>query len=163
MEKGSTTEQLGSKNLHKNKIHRVLAHSYLFYFVLFLLGFLLDFIFPLKIFEKIDMASLGVIFLIFGTVLVIWAQKSSHNFKKEELLNKEIFYRGPYRYTRSPTHFGLFLLTLGFAIIINSLFIFIFSIISFIFSKFLFIREEEKILALKYGTPYLEYKEAVKF
>ncbi|KKP64099.1 MAG: hypothetical protein UR62_C0020G0001, partial [Candidatus Nomurabacteria bacterium GW2011_GWF2_35_12] len=67
-----------------------------------------------------------------------------------------------YCYTRSPTHFGLFLLMLGFGIITNALFIIIFSVISFIITKFVFIRKEEKILAEKYGIPYLEYKKSVK-
>jgi protein-S-isoprenylcysteine O-methyltransferase Ste14 len=102
------------------------------------------------------------LFLIFGTFLIFWAQKSSHSFKKETI-NKEIFCNGPYCYTRTPTHYGLFLLTLGFGMINDAFFIVIFSIISFIITKFVFIRKEEKILALKYGEPYLEYKKTVKF
>ncbi|KKP71662.1 MAG: hypothetical protein UR70_C0021G0015 [Candidatus Nomurabacteria bacterium GW2011_GWB1_35_20] len=51
---------------------------------------------------------------------------------------------------------------LGFGIITNALFIIIFSVISFIITKFVFIRKEEKILAEKYGIPYLEYKKSVK-
>ncbi len=162
MEPVEKIEQSGKENPHKNKVHKILAHSYLFYFICFLFGLLLDFIFPLKVFENYIMSSIGAIFLIFGTFLIIWAQKSSLYFKKENI-NKEIFCYGPYRYTRSPTHFGLFLLTLGFGIIANALFIIIFSIISFVITKFTFIRKEEKILAEKYGTPYLEYKELVKF
>ena len=161
METGNRTEQFGSENLHKNKVHKILAYSYLFYFTLFLIGLFLDFIFPLKIFDNYAVSSVGAIFLIFGTLLIFWAQKSSLDLKKDNI-SKEAFYHGPYRYTRSPTHFGLFLLMFGFGIMANALFIVIFSIISFIITKFTFIKEEEKILALKYGTPYLEYKESVK-
>ncbi|KKR82839.1 MAG: hypothetical protein UU30_C0020G0015 [Candidatus Nomurabacteria bacterium GW2011_GWA2_40_97] len=108
--------QFADKNPHKNSVHRVLAQSYLFYFILFLLSLFLDFIFPLKIFEETALISVGIIFLILGTFLIFWAQRTSHKLKKENI-NKEIFYHGPYCYTRSPTHFGLFLLMLGFGII----------------------------------------------
>ena len=107
------------------------------------------------------MSLIGAIFLIFGTCLIFWAQKSSLDLNKENM-SKETFYHGPYRYTRSPTHFGLFLLILGFGIMTNALFIIIFSIISFILTKFILIKKEEKILAEKYGAPYLEYKKSVK-
>ena len=162
MQMEEATEQFGSKNLHKNKVHKVLAYSYLSFFISFLIGLYLDFIFPLKIFNDYAMASIGILFLLFGTFLILWAQKSSLKLQKEDIA-KEAFYHGPYRYTRSPTHFGLFLLMLGFGIMNNALFIIIFSIISFIIAKFIFLKKEEKILAEKYGTPYLEYKKSVKF
>ncbi len=155
-------EQFGSKNLHKNRVHKVLAYSYLFYFVSFLIALFLDFMFPIEIFERVTMALIGIIFLIFGTFLIVWAQKSSLKLQKENM-TKETFLRGPYRYTRSPTHLGLFFLMLGFGIMANALFIIIFSVLSFFITKFVFIKKEEQILAEKYGTPYLEYKESVKF
>jgi protein-S-isoprenylcysteine O-methyltransferase Ste14 len=155
------TEQQRSKNLYKNKVHKILAYSYLFYFILFLFGLFLDFIFSFKIFDNYATSSLGALFLIFGTLLIFWAQKSSLNLNKENL-NKEVFYHGPYKYTRSPTHFGLFLLMFGFGIMANALFIVIFSIISFVITKFTFIKKEEEILAEKYGASYLEYKKSVK-
>ena len=161
MELEKKVEQFGKENPHKNKVHRILAHSYLFYFISFLLGLLLDFIFSFKIFGNYAMSSIGAIFLIFGTFLILWAQKSSHHLQKENM-SKETFYCGPYRYTRTPTHFGLFLLMLGFGIIADALFIIILSIISFFITKFTFIKKEEKILAEKYGIPYLEYKKSVK-
>ncbi len=154
--------RLEVENPFKNKVHRVLAHSYLFYFVSFLLGLFLDFIFPLKFFEEATMAILGSTILLLGTFLVVWAQKSSHNLKKENL-SKETFFVGPYRYTRSPTHLGLFLLMLGFGIMANGIYIIILSFLSYLFTKFLFIKKEEDILSEKYGAPYIEYKKSVRF
>ncbi len=159
MQIGTTAEQFGGKN--KNKVHKILAHSYLCFFISFLLGLLLDFVFPLKIFGKLDLMPIGIVFLVLGTLLVFWAQKSSRNLEKESL-SKETFYRGPYRFTRSPTHFGLFLLVLGFGIVADSFFVVIFSIISIFVAKFFFLKKEERILAEKYGAPYLEYKKSVK-
>jgi protein-S-isoprenylcysteine O-methyltransferase Ste14 len=78
-------------------------------------------------------------------------------------ITKKTFCHGPYRFTRTPTNFGLFFMMLGFGLILNTLSIIIFIFISFFVAKFVFLREQEKILALKYGTPYLEYKKMVKF
>jgi protein-S-isoprenylcysteine O-methyltransferase Ste14 len=150
------------ENDNKYNIHKVLAHSYTVFFLLFLVGVSLDMIFRLKIFSSPAMAPLGSIIIIFATVLIFWAQMTSRNLKKENL-TRESFCKGPYCYTRSPTHWGLFLLILGFGIITNALFVILSSIISFIVTKLIFLKKEEEILAEKYGAPYLEYKKSVRF
>ena len=153
-----------SVHAHKSKrtVHHVLAHSYSFYFLFFLLGVFLNLFFPIRIFNNSIMVPVGVLLLIMASLLILWAQKTSRDFRKEENINKETFCRGPYCYTRSPTHWGLFLLMLGFGVIINAVFIILFTIISFVITKLVFLKKEESILADKYGAPYLEYKKSVK-
>jgi len=163
MEMVNKTDQIKNVTLCKSTVHGVLAHSYLFYFISFLVAFYIEYKFSFfLIIKDFNILWIGVIFLILGTFLIFWAQTTSYNLKKENL-NKETFCHGPYRFTRTPTHYGLFLLMFGFGISINALFIVIFSIISFLIIKFTFIKKEEKILASKYGIPYLEYKTKVKF
>jgi protein-S-isoprenylcysteine O-methyltransferase Ste14 len=149
-------------NLYKNSVHKILVRSYFSFFFFFLIGVCLDMVFNLKVFSSYLIMLLGVIFLLFGTFLIFWAQKTSRKLNKENI-NKETFCHGPYRYTRSPTHWGLFLLMLGFGLINNALFIVLSSIISFVVTKLVFLSKEEKILSEKYGAPYLEYKNSVKF
>lgn len=146
---------------HKNKVHKILAHSYSAYFVFFLLGICLDLIFKLKIFDNSIIVPLGFFFLFFATVLIVWAQKTSRKLNKENI-TKETFCKGPYCYTRSPTHWGLFFLMLGFGMITNAFFVILTTLISFVVSKFVFLNRQERILAEKYGDPYLEYKKSVK-
>src|SRR3989344_2477675 len=98
------------------RVHKILAHSYTLYFFLFLVGVYLDFIFPFEIFTNSIWVSTGILLLIFSTILIIWAQKTSRNLDIQNI-RKETFYQGPYRYARSPTHWGLFLLMFGFGII----------------------------------------------
>ena len=148
--------------LQKQSVHKILAHSYSVYFIFFLIVFAWISVFNFKFFNNFIAIPLGFIFLIFGTFLVFWAQKTSRHLDVKNV-SKETFCHGPYRYTRSPTHLGLFLLMLGFGMIANAFFIVLFSIISFLITKFVFLKKEEKILAAKYGTPYLEYKKSVKF
>jgi len=155
-------ESQGSKNPYTESIHWVLARSYSMYFLLFLIGVSLDLIFRLKIFSGSFMMPIGAVFLILGSILVLWAQRTSRNLHKEEI-KKESFCRGPYCYSRSPTYWGLFLLMLGFGIIANAFFVVLSTVISFIIARFIFQHKEEKILEKKYGDPYLEYKKLVKF
>ncbi len=142
-------------------VHKVLAHSYAAHFLFFLAGVCLDLIFNLRVFKSPSVAVWGLVFLTAGTLLIVWAQKTSRNLKKE-IITRETFVHGPYKYTRSPTHWGLFLISLGFGMVINAFFVMIFSLIAFIFTKATFLNKEEKILALKYGAPYVEYKKSVK-
>ena len=147
---------------NKDKVHHILAYSYFSFFLLFLFGVFLDLFFPIKIFQGSNIRLLGVVFLFLASILVLWAQMTSRNLNKENL-TKDTFCRGPYCLTRSPTHWGLFLLTLGFSLVANAGFVVLCTVISFFITKFTFLKREEDILAKKYGVPYLEYKKQVRF
>ena len=151
-----------SKYPHKNKVHKVLAQSYSVYLVSFLVGISLDIIFQLKIFNVQAIVFLGPALLVFATILIFWAQHTSRHLKKEDL-SREAFFRGPYRFTRSPTHYGLFFLMLGFGIINNAVFVVLFTLVAFLVTRLIFLDKQEKILEEKYGTHYAEYKKLVKF
>jgi len=150
-----------TENLKRSRVHRILAHSYTMYFIFFLAGVYLDFIFKIKIFTSSFALPVGIVFLIFASFLILWAQKTSRNLDIKNL-SKESFSKGPYRYTRSPTHWGLFFLMLGFGIIANAVFVILSTLISFLIAKFIFLKREEAVLAEKYGAPYLEYKKQVR-
>lgn len=102
--------------------------------------------------------------LIVSSLIIYWAQFTSSNYKKrvKKDSSRSHFEHGPYKYLRSPTHFGLFIMTLGFSLIINSLFSVLFTLIAYIISKFFFLKKEEEILEGKYGEVYTEYKKKVK-
>lgn len=143
-------------------IHTILAHSYMAYFFLFLLGLLFHAFFPIKISNNAFIIFLSFLFLFFGTLLIFWAQHTSRKLDKSNI-TKETFYHGPYCYVRMPTHIGLFMLMLGLGLLINSFSIILFSIISLLVNKLYFIKKEEDFLIKKYGSPYLEYKKSVRF
>ncbi|OGI95494.1 hypothetical protein A2917_02975 [Candidatus Nomurabacteria bacterium RIFCSPLOWO2_01_FULL_42_17] len=152
---------INQKSPRQYRVHKILAHSYTMYFILFLIGVTLDFIFQIKIFTNPIFSVIGIIFLVFASFLILWAQKTSRNFNIENL-SKETFCKGPYCYSRHPTHWGLFSLVLGFGIIANAFFVVLSTIISLFISKFFFLKKQDAVLAEKYGAPYLEYKKSVK-
>ncbi|MFA6077154.1 MAG: methyltransferase [Candidatus Paceibacterota bacterium] len=154
-------ENINQPNARQYRVHKILAHSYTLYLILFLIGVCLDILFKFRIFLNPFFMSTGVVLLILGSFLIIWAQKTSRDLNIENL-SKETFHKGPYRYTRSPTHWGLFMLVLGFGIVANALFVILSTLVSFSISRSIFLKKQEDVLALKYGAPYLEYKKSVK-
>ena len=161
MDSENKREQIIGKNKHT--VHHILAHSYSTYFILLLLGIILDFIFDIEIFADSIMAPVGFFFLILASLIILWAQKTGRDLRKVDEVKTEHFCRGPYCYTRIPTQWGLFFLMLGFGIITNSFFVILSTVISFCIFKFIFMEKHDKILLEKYGAAYMEYKKLVKF
>lgn len=153
----------GKLRLERESVHWILAHAYAMYFALFLIGISLDLVFKFRIFTNSVMVPIGATLVVLSTFLILWAEKSSHELRKDTNISKEAFCRGPYCYTRTPTHWGLFFLMLGFGIMINAFFVILSTIISFLIAKFVFQGRAEKILERKYGVHYTEYKKSVRF
>jgi protein-S-isoprenylcysteine O-methyltransferase Ste14 len=126
------------------------------------MGFFLDIIFPIKIFESVLVRYFGVLVVLFATFLIFWAQRTSRNLDKSNL-TKESFQKGPYNFTRGPTHLGLFLLIIGFGFVANTIFVIFFTVVAFFITKLVFLKEQEMLLEERYGDPYREYKKSVRF
>jgi len=147
-------------------LHFLLAYSYLSFLFTIILGVLFDLILDKKLFSNNIYQYLGVFMLIVSTIFIMWAQKvSSHKNKKseEELKksNKTYLERGPYRFLRNPTQFGLFIMTVGFGFIINSFFSVLFAVATYIFLKLSLLKKQNKILEERHGEIFDEYKKKV--
>ncbi len=148
-------------------VHEFLAHSYFVYLAAVVIGFGLDMMWPIN-FAYLWTEPVGFFLIILGTILSVWAQASSEKgghvrFESKEKLAHHHFKYGPYSYTRTPTQYGLFLMTLGLALLFGSVFMVITTIIAFLFGKLFFIKKQEAHLEKKYGEPYREYKKQVRF
>jgi protein-S-isoprenylcysteine O-methyltransferase Ste14 len=106
--------------------------------------------------------EVGFLLMILGTWLIFYSQ---HISRKKVMLRKDIalltpesFEHGPYKFLRSPTHVGLFILSLGFSFMTGMLWMFIMSAIAFVVTRFTFLRQEEKILRVRYGDAYRGYE-----
>lgn len=149
-------------DLHPHIVHHTLAHSYFSHFLLLIAGLVLDFIIPIRIFNDGELIPYGFGMIVIATGIIVWAQTSSQKLDPQNI-TKESFFKGPYCYTRTPTHWGLFLLVLGFGFVMNAFFVVMFTVLSFLVSKLIFVRREEMFLEKRYGQPYLDYKKTVKF
>jgi protein-S-isoprenylcysteine O-methyltransferase Ste14 len=146
----------------KIKSHKILSTSFMFYFALFVVGILVDLIFPTQLFKNMYISYLGLVLIILGSFLIFWLKINSKKIKKE-VLEKGNFSKGLYRYTSIPTHWGMFLLILGFGIMINAFFMVIITTISFFVTLPVFLKMQKNVLTEKYGEQYKEYKKTVRF
>lgn len=164
MEMTKTQKTEGEKNTN---VHHVLAQSYFLFFIAVLAGLFLDTFFPVEINSAHPPLNYGVVSILLGTWIAIWAQRTSRNGMEQrknqrESMTHEHFFRGPYKYFRSPTHVGLTLLVFGYGLITNSLFVVLTTLIFAIISKFVYVKKQEKILEEKYGQSYSDYKKKVR-
>ncbi len=102
--------------------------------------------------------------IVLGSILIYWAQSTTDCTRKE--VEKGVcpvrdFARGPYKYMRNPTHFGIAMMAFGLGLTVNSIFSIIFVVIAFLIIKIVFIKKEEIILEERYGDQYCDYKKKV--
>jgi protein-S-isoprenylcysteine O-methyltransferase Ste14 len=154
---------LGNKHDRSGMVHFILLHSYVMFLIAVVLGLTCDVFITYKIFSPVYQ-NVGAFMIIAGSALIYWAQETSSTTRKKtinKVMEASDFERGPYRYSRNPTHIGLTVMTLGLAFVVNSFFTIIFVIIASFIAKFIFLRKEESVLEKRYGAPYTHYKEKV--
>ncbi len=145
---------------NKQSVHVILSRSYMVFLLIFAPLIFIDIFWPVPIFDK-NMQLLGGLLMIISPLILISAQKASRAFKKAKSMypiTAQSFRNGLYKITRTPTHIGLLLLAMGFAISANLPFLLVGAMTSFLITRHTFITKEEKVLADKYGKSYIEYK-----
>ena len=153
--------QIKSEN-SKESVHQILAQSYSVFFLVFLLGIILDLLWPIRIIPKYIFNPAGIILIIAGPLLIMWAQHTSGSFiKKHPKPTAEDFKSGPYAFTRGPTHAGITMLLVGFGFIMNSPYLIALSLVASVVSRRIFLRKQENLLSKVYGEEYEQYKREV--
>ncbi len=147
----------------KETIHHILSYSYFVYFAGVVIGLLLDLVFPIRLIPESIGLPAGALLLFGAPLLILWAQRTSASFRgKKTKCTKEDFMRGPYSFSRKPTHVGLFFMTLGFGLIVNSISLIAATVVAFFITSHYFLERGEKILEASYGDDYREYKRHVR-
>lgn len=145
-------------------IHHVLSYSYTTFFFGLIFGLIVHTFFPISIFPDDSFSGIGFLLVVLGSFFIYWAQHTTQISAEKRHsgdITPDDFKKGPYRFSRSPTHIGLVLLSFGVGVIMNSLVMVFVSIISFIVSHSCFLNQQDKMLESKYGEPYKEYKKTV--
>jgi protein-S-isoprenylcysteine O-methyltransferase Ste14 len=145
----------------KGRLYKILSNSYIFYFTIFFIGILFDLIFPRHFLDNSYATFVGFIFIICSSFFIFWIKRNAKQNKKIE--TKEDFMRGPYKYTSIPNHWAIFILILGFGIMVNAFFMVVFATFCFVITLSYFLKMQEVVLAEKYGSIYTEYRKVVKF
>ena len=152
--------QIQDDKPYKKVIHLLLAHGYLMFLLAVIVGASIDLFIHFNVFKNPIYSKLGVVMIIIGTILVYLAQTASSHAGKIKIEDSSVdgFKYGPYKYFHHPTYLGLFIMTLGLGLILNSISSVVLVIIAEILAKFIFIKKEEGLLEDKYGEIFTDYK-----
>lgn len=158
-EKVPKEEKLETK---KGAIHSLLTYAYFVFLLAVIIGLILDLFISVNLgWGKIH-GVIGIISIVLGSLLIYWAQYSSSRLSEipdNEEITTQFFKHGPYRFLRNPSYLGVFILSLGLALILKSFFSVIFSLLSYLIIRIFFVKKEEKLLSEKYGQVYKKYKD----
>ena len=75
---------------------------------------------------------------------------------------KELFLKGPYKFTRNPIYLAMMLFGVGFGVATSNVWIIITTAIAGLFFQFMVILPEEAYLERKFGEEYYAYKASVR-
>ena len=156
----------GVKTIESEMIHLLLSHSYVIFLIAIVAGSIFHLFYPIRLFDidqYNDIASFGFFMIMLGSAIIYWAQSTTSITRKQgRPRTASDFEKGPYKYSRNPTHIGITIMTLGLAVVLNSFFTVLFLIVTSLITKFIFVKKEEALLEEKYGKPYRDYKAKVR-
>lgn len=136
-----------------------------YFIALLILVFIVHFAYPgMKVF-RYPFAFIGIIFVVLGIAINIWADQI---FKKKKTTVKphelpSVFEtQGPYSFSRHPMYFGMACILFGTAILLGSITSLIPAVIFVILMELLFIPTEENNMLKQFGHTYRKYKRKVR-
>lgn len=139
----------------------------LMFFAFLGIGFLLNYLFPVKIFQLDRIFRLvcsGTLvtvsgYLALGSIIVLLRNQTSFDPSKPTV---KIVRQGPFRFSRNPMYLSLLFLNAGIAVFTESLWMCLALPVLLIALDFTAVRPEEEYLERRFGTRYLEYKAKVR-
>ncbi len=135
------------------------------FYIFIIFSLMLNFIFPIKKVIFYPYNYFGLLLILFGIIIDVWAWSLFR--KKKTTLNpykipSKLENSGPFKISRNPMYLGMDLVLLGLSIFLSSLSTFIFPILFIFLIEKLFITFEERSLQKRLGKPYLDYKKRVR-
>jgi protein-S-isoprenylcysteine O-methyltransferase Ste14 len=129
------------------------------------LSILLHFIFPAMRLIPKPYNYLGILLIIFGSIITLWADwmfKKSRTTVKPNERPTSLEVSGPYRMSRHPMYLGMTAILFGVSVILGSLTALLMPVVFIISMESVFIRFEEKSMEKEFGNRYLDYKKKVR-
>jgi protein-S-isoprenylcysteine O-methyltransferase Ste14 len=126
---------------------------------------LLHYIFPIKQIINKPLNYIGIIFIIVGIALNIFADKIFKQHKttvKPDQKPTSLIDYGPFRISRNPMYLGMTLFLIGAGIFLGSIISFIGAACFITAMEYLFIPDEEKMMSEVFGVEFENYKKKVR-
>lgn len=102
---------------------------------------------------RVDYFAVGMIFVLLGCAIRIWASGYIYKYKEE----KRLAVNGPYQYTRNPLYFGSMLIGIGFCFLSGMLWTFFLFVVLYFLFYYPVIIQEERMMKDIFGEKYLVY------
>lgn len=144
-------------------MRKILPTTYFLFCLLTAIVF--HFLFPSPRIVAPSYYYLGVLLILAGIWLNIWADRL---FKKKKTSVKPLekpsalITEGPFRFSRHPMYLGFVLLMIGVAVLLGSVVAFLAPMAMLITLEIIFIPYEEKTLEEIFGQKYSDYKKRVR-
>jgi protein-S-isoprenylcysteine O-methyltransferase Ste14 len=143
----------------------VIAPPPVIFIAALVLGFGLDFLWPLPLVPTDVRIYVGGFLILISFVPAIWMMrlfiKARTNLDVRKPTHK-IVTSGPFRWTRNPAYLSLSLLIFGIAIAADSIWVVLWLVVAMIVTHYKIILREEAYLEQKFGAEYLDYKATVR-
>lgn len=107
----------------------------------------------------------GLLLLVFGSILFVWARRILGKFYSGHvpvIESQQLVQNGPYRFIRHPVYAGYILITLGLALGYSSLIGFAAILLLLLPSVIYRIRIEDRLLAEHFGVQFKDYASQTK-
>jgi protein-S-isoprenylcysteine O-methyltransferase Ste14 len=133
--------------------------------VLLVLAVLMHYLMPVKILIRPAFAYLGIILIILGLTLNLWAvrilsgNQTTIDFDKDP---SDLVTNGPFRISRNPIYLSGVMASAGIAIFLGSVITFVFPLMLLLILDRVYIPAEEETLENMFGDEYLTYKHRVR-
>jgi protein-S-isoprenylcysteine O-methyltransferase Ste14 len=140
-------------------------HPTIFMFLWVVLSIGLQYFWPFNISELGFLELFGRILIVFGGVLMIWAQITFRRYGTTTDHSKpttSLITKGPFRFSRNPIYLAMILIFAGVALFYNTVWGLILVIPFGIALLFLTIRPEEDYLEQEFGSDYTRYQSLVR-
>jgi protein-S-isoprenylcysteine O-methyltransferase Ste14 len=137
----------------------------LLYAIIFIVGVLLQRVWPVRILPPPVGRTAGIVCIVAGVTLIVWSIQTFWRARTSILPvrpSTAIVTGGPFRFTRNPMYVALALLYLGAAFWLNMLWLLLLFPALIFLVQFYVIAREERYLERKFGEEYLQYKSRVR-
>lgn len=153
----------GARNLRDHS--GVFVPPPLLFLIVFLIGMLLQHVWPVHILPPPSGRATGIVCIVAGVTLIVWSIQTFWRAGTSVVPvrpSTTIVTGGPFRFTRNPMYVALALLYLGVTFWLNMLWpLLLFPVLLFLV-QFYVIAREDRYLERKFGEKYLQYKSTVR-
>ena len=135
------------------------------FFTYLIISVILHLILPIKQIISFPYNLLGIILIIAGIILNLWADRifkdQKTTVKPDEKPTSLIDY-GPFKISRNPMYLGMTIILVGAGIILGSISSFSGSLLFLLVMGFYFIPDEERKMKESFGSDFEDYKKKVR-